>query len=574
MAGNHMSEMSPRQRMINMMYLVLTALLAMNISKEVLDAFKTMDNSIGYSYVEKLDSNNKQYGSFRLKSANNPEKLEEWNNVAMELQSQSEELIIVINSIRDKFEFESRTDKKTPETAFEDDLDKNVLKQKDNKELTHKILVKSKEKNGFGLGLVLKEARETYKEFLLRLDTLEIDGNIVSIYEGSSPVDSIREAERKEMLALINYLFNTSPPPTVTGKGQVSWEEGKYMKQIPQAVLALMGQDKLDVANIEGTILDLLQQKTGQSAITINAQMGVVSSPRHSIMLGDSFNAKVFIAGVDTNQLPIFNLYSYSKDGERLSNDVKDTLRGTNGEGIFSTKPKKAGTYWLGGDIIVQTEEGPDSIPFKQQYRVDEAMSVISPDKMNVLYTQVKNPVSISVPGYSSDELNLYSDFSGCNIKWKKNGTYELFISKRQSGKNARKTINLFIKHKKSGKLVGKKITFRIKNVPPPVPSIRKVTSGELSLLQLKTSKGIQARLDNFDFDLEYEITSYRFRYPSNIGTIQNFESKGGKFGEVKSAFDALKRGQLVSFDNIYYKIKNTDSKPQKLDIAIQITIK
>ena len=61
MAGNHMSELSPRQRMINMMYLVLTALLALNISKEVLEAFHKMDGSIGYSYSEKLDFNQKQY---------------------------------------------------------------------------------------------------------------------------------------------------------------------------------------------------------------------------------------------------------------------------------------------------------------------------------------------------------------------------------------------------------------------------------------------------------------------------------------------------------------------------------
>ena len=61
MAGNHMSEMSPRQRMINMMYLVLTALLALNISKEVLDAFQQMDNSIGYSYDEKVSFNKKEY---------------------------------------------------------------------------------------------------------------------------------------------------------------------------------------------------------------------------------------------------------------------------------------------------------------------------------------------------------------------------------------------------------------------------------------------------------------------------------------------------------------------------------
>mgnify|MGYP004361963525 CR=1 FL=1 len=70
MAGNHMSEMSPRQRMINMMYLVLTALLALNISKEVLEAFKTMDKSIEHAYAEKYTFNQKQYKEFQLKADN------------------------------------------------------------------------------------------------------------------------------------------------------------------------------------------------------------------------------------------------------------------------------------------------------------------------------------------------------------------------------------------------------------------------------------------------------------------------------------------------------------------------
>ena len=103
MAGNHMSELSPRQRMINMMYLVLTALLAMNISKEVLEAFKTMDKSIEYSYTDKQEFTQKQYKDFQNKADNNPDKLGEWNNVAIQLKYESQELIKVLDSIKFKF---------------------------------------------------------------------------------------------------------------------------------------------------------------------------------------------------------------------------------------------------------------------------------------------------------------------------------------------------------------------------------------------------------------------------------------------------------------------------------------
>ena len=90
-------------------------------------------------------------------------------------------------------------------------------------------------------------------------------------------------------------------------RNQNPWEKDLYYGHVPQAAMAFMNQMKLDVGNMEGAILELLQKKTGQSSITVNSQIGVVKYPKQTIMLGDSFHARVFIAGVDTNQLPKFN---------------------------------------------------------------------------------------------------------------------------------------------------------------------------------------------------------------------------------------------------------------------------
>jgi len=542
-----MSELSPRQRMINMMYLVLTALLALNISKEVLEAFKTMDNSIEYSYTEKFEFNQMQYDAFAQRAANNPEKLGIWNDYAQEVKKESAKLIGVINEIKDAFEA----------TGLDED---GMLEKKDQKELVIHMLVSEEGKKGsLGYGRKLKSAREEYKHFLLSLDSL-------GIYEGA---DSILKTD-------INILFKTADVIDPTGvKEPMSWEKAKYYQHVPQAVLAFMAQDKLDVGNMEGAILEVLQKKTGQSSITVNSQLGVVTSTKQSIMLGDSFHARVFIAGVDTNQLPKFNVYQYDTEGNRVDPTVvKDTLLVDGSEGVFSVKPNKQGTYWLGGDILVQSEEGEKTYEFKQQYRVDAAMSVISPDKMNVLYTEVVNPLSISVPGYSSDELQLYSDFSDCKIKRIKNGSYEAVIAKAQRGKNARKNINLFIKHKKTGKLVGKKIGFRIKNVPPPRAAIRnKLGPQSLSTQELALTGGITAKQENFDFALEYEITSYDFSYQSNTGATITSSYKGWRFDPVRAAFNGLRPGQKIIFDNFEFKVKGSKNKPRKLYESVVITI-
>ena len=548
MAGNHMSELSPRQRMINMMYLVLTALLALNVSKEVLKAFQRMDNSLEFSYGETNDYNEKQYKAFKNRAEKNPEKFNEWYSHALNVKKESQELIQVIHSVKLKID----------SLAGPIDSD-GMLTKKDDKDLVKKLLVKPKNQKGaYGYGEKLKLAREKYKNFLISLDSL-----------------GIYEDEDKIILNIEKLLTIDDVDEDLDGpKAAVSWENWKFDGHVPVAVNAFMAQMKLDVGNLEGEVLELLQKKIGQSSITVNSQQSVVKYPKHTVMLGDSFSARVFIAGVDTNQLPKFALYKYDSQGNRLDSVPYDTLVNDGSDGLFATKPTKQGTYFFGGDIIVQSEEGEKTYPFKQEYRVDAPLSVISPDKMNVLYTEVINLLSISVPGYSSDQLQLFSDFSGCKITRVKNGSYNAVIKQRQVGKNKKEKISLFIKDKETGKLVGKKIEFRVKNVPPPIPSVRGIQgSGDLKLIKLKSAKGIKAKLENFDFELEYEITGYRFRYPGSTGALKSAVYDGWRFSEVKSIFETLKSNQTVIFDEIYYRTKGSKSKPIRLPNPIVIKI-
>ena len=539
-----MSEMSPRQRMINMMYLVLTALLALNVSKQVLDAFQKMDGSIGYSYSEKVDFNQKAYSDFELKAMNNPEKLGVWNNIAKQVKKESQELIAVIDSVR--FKIESLSGRGSD----------GMLIEKSNKELTIKVLVHGVEDKGYGYGEDLRLAREKYRDFLLSLDSL-------GIYTGSD------EVYKSNITLLLN-----SEPYEEEGKGIKSWEYGQYYGHVPVAAMAFMNQMKLDVGNMEGAILELIQKKTGQSSITVNKQIGVVKAPRQSIMLGDSFHARVFIAGVDTNQLPKFNLYQYNSDGIRIDSVVQDTLMVDGSQGIFSIKPKKQGTYWLGGDILVQSEEGEKTYEFTQQYRVDAPMSVISPDAMNVLYTVVDNPVSIAVPGYSSEELTLHSNLNGdCRIKRIKNGTYQINI-KEQRGKNRKKEVKLTVKA--NNKIVGKPITFRVKNVPEPYPKLGNIVGyGEMSKADLGVAWGLTAKLDNFEFDLKYKVVSFTMSYPG-AGGQQDLKVSGGQFPDnVKKEFGSIKRGQTINFRDIKYQIAGIKGqKPKSMKGIVSIKVK
>jgi hypothetical protein len=400
MAGNHMSELSPRQRMINMMYLVLTALLALNISKEVLDAFQKMDDSIDYSFTEKYEDNLKEYQELASRAFNNPDKFEKWNDLAKNVRKESESLIQVIEQVRGTIDSLAVRDNNPDSKTFKE------LKKKDDKEITIKVLIKSLEDGGYGLGLELKNAVANYRESLLKLQAIDFENDGIiddNIFVGPDSVfitDPFNPGR-----GTIHELFNTDDyKKSGTGTKAKSWEN-RFYGHVPVAAMAFMNQMKMDIVNMEGSILELLQKKTGQSSITVNEQRGVVLAPRQTIMLGDSFKAKVFVAGVDTNQLPKFNIYAYDSKGNRIGNDILDSLRidkNNPSQGLYSVKPTRQGTYWLGGDIVVQTETGPESYPFTQQYTVEKPMSVISPTKMLVLYTIVDNPIDVSVPGYSS----------------------------------------------------------------------------------------------------------------------------------------------------------------------------
>tara|TARA_B100000530_G_scaffold156083_1_gene97961 strand:+ start:28 stop:1614 length:1587 start_codon:yes stop_codon:yes gene_type:complete len=528
------------------MYLVLTALLALNVSKEVLDAFHKMDTSIGFSYSEKQEFNKKQYNDFELKALNNPQKLGQWNDVANAVQDESQKLIAVIDSIRFKIQEEAGLKEGTDE-----------LEALDDKEVTIKVLVKTIEDKGYGYGQLLKSARDQYREFLLSLDSLDL-------YSGQDHIYKLN----------ILSLFNTKDHIVEGSNKEIPWEKNQYYGHVPVAAMAFMNQMKLDVGNMEGAVLELIQKKTGQSSITVNSQIGVVTAPRQTVMLGDSFHARVFIAGVDTNQLPTFNVYNYNSEGVRLdSTNVVSNLEVQGSQGIYAVKPTKQGTYWLGGDILVQSEEGEKRYEFKQQYRVDASMSVISPDKMNVLYTVVDNPVSVSVPGYSSDELSLHASSSQCKIKRIKNGTYQINIP-QQRGKDRLKEIKLNVKANK--KNVGKPIVFRVKNVPDPVPMIgRLVGYGELSKAELSNTWGITAKLKDFEFDLRYEVVSYTMSYFGSGGE-QALKGTAGKWStDMKSAFNGIKPGQQITFRDIKYKIAGVKGqKPQTMPGVITVKIK
>ena len=126
-----------------------------------------------------------------------------------------------------------------------------------------------------------------------------------------------------------------------------------------------------------------------------------------------------------------------------------------------------------------------------------------------------------------------------------------ILILMRQRGKNRKKELKLTVKA--NNKVVGKPILFRLKNVPEPYPKCGKVVGyGEMTKSELSLLSGLVAKLDNFEFDLRYEVVSFTMSYPG-AGT-QDIQVKGRKFTDlIKKEFKSIKRGQ-----QLYLEILNT----------------
>ena len=96
---------TPRQKMIGMMYLVLTALLALNVSKEILNAFVIIEDGLNVTNKNFDSKNELLYSKFDKAMADNKTKTEPWYKKAKEAKKKSAELCAFVDEIKSEMYF-------------------------------------------------------------------------------------------------------------------------------------------------------------------------------------------------------------------------------------------------------------------------------------------------------------------------------------------------------------------------------------------------------------------------------------------------------------------------------------
>ncbi len=519
---------TPRQKMIGMMYLVLTSLLALNVSKEAVEAFKVVDESLNQTTDINMERNRQVYNEFSRKVASNPAKAKQWGDKAIEVKSRANEMYDYIQSL--KLEIVRTAEGKNTDAIEGNNIIVENIHKIDENNVPSQILIGA---NMDGKAYDLHHAIDDYRNFLL-----QIIGN-----KNAKLVESIKKTLDTS---------NTTDP----GGEKVTWEIHNFSTMPLIAVVTILSKLQGDIRNTEGLTLNYLYNQIEANDFKFNKLEPTVIATSNYVMKGGEYHAEVFIAATDTTQKPQVLIGDYQEvklpDGTKtykMKGKYKVLPVDPNGRGIYKVPASSVGDKSWGGLIRIKAPSGDTiAFPFTAQYTVAAPNVVVSPTAMNVFYVGVDNPVDISVPGVGSDKISA----TMTNGIIKKGRTKKFRGSWIVRPKTVGKPAQVRVIANINGKKVSfPPVTFRVKRVPPPVAKVAGKKGGNISKAALAAQKVVLAEMENFDFDLKFRVTSFRMSVTLKGFTYDEI-SKSNRFTPKMTGYiKQMRRNSKVIFEDI-----------------------
>ncbi|WP_423129991.1 gliding motility protein GldM [Gaoshiqia sp. Z1-71] len=519
---------TPRQKMINMMYLVLLAMMAMNVASEVLDAFRIVDSSLIQTFRTLDQKNDQLYASFDQAYEMNQEKVEPWLDKAKSVKANVDSLLNRITNIKEEMVLragginitETPGSKVDPSRSYITNVkgDSILIAKDDELNVPSEVMIRLKR------GAELKAEVNSLKESLLALvdEDAPIRQSIIRELDTSDPPRRLKEGAEKK-----------------------SWESEHFENKPIIAVITLLSKMQIDIQNTETNMLNYLYGQIDAGSFKFNKLGAVVIARSSYVLEGDMYHAEVFLAAEDTTKQP-----------EIIVNGKALKMEG--GKGIFEVPASSAGNFKWDGVINYPTPEGGiNTYRFEQAYQVGRPSVTISPTKMNVFYLNIPNPISVSVPGVPSDQLSV--SVTNGRIE-KRQNDYLVYPAKEDiNGKNTQVVVNANVNgvNRNMGSMV-----FRVKRVPDPLAMVAEKNGGVLRKEDLLAEQGIFAALVDFDFDLKFVVTQFDVTFTGAGGYTNTWSSKSNRFTpEQKQQFASLQPGSIIYFDNIVARGDDNSSR-------------
>ncbi len=495
---------SPRQKMINMMYIVLTALLALNVAAEVLEAFRVVDSSL-LQTLRAVDMQNAQiYSSFEQAYTENPTKVKEWKQKADEVKQKSGEMIAYVSNMKDELVVYSGS--RPLEEGIEKNSEKYYHVTRDGKILE---IAKVDDLNGPSEFMItqkradeLKQRVVDYRNFLIELlgeDNEELKQTILSELNTEDPEGNLKSGNEKK-----------------------SWESEHFEDKPLIAVMTLLSKIQIDVKNSESNVAKYLYSQIDAGSFKFNRLGARVIANSNIVLMGDKYQAEVFLAAEDTTQQP--EIIINGRNAEVVD-----------GKATYVGSTDKPGMFKWSGLIKYKTPGGIiKSYPFEQEYQVSQPSVTMSATKMNVFYKGLENPFEISGGAIPSENLSLEMT----NGTYEKRGDSYIIKPKDIDEQGKRTRVSVYANINGERRLIGTS-DWRVKQVPDPVAQINSQSGGDIRKEVLTIQQGVQAVLIDFDFEFKYAVTQFTLETPAG-GYTNRYPTKGNRFSNEQ--LEALKR--------------------------------
>ena len=484
---------TPRQKMIGILYLVLLGLVALNVSDSILEAFKNLTDSLNASTQNVQTGVDATYASFEAtKLKDEPERARPIYERAKKASSYTAELDSYVASLKKLMEQEGGGYNEAT----------GDLSARDNLDIAPRLMI-----NQPRAAELKKKINETRDKLISLLD----------------------EKERES----VNFSLMAVDPPNRGGVKR-SWEQANFGDGIPlTAAITALAKIQADTKNAESEIVKKILGTMDKAVVNLDQFSAVAVAPTSYLIVGQPYTAEVFLTASDSKSSPDITV-----GGSRLQ--IKD------GKGTYSVNTGKEGIFSWTGTIRVKQTDGTIktyTTP-EQKYQVARPSVVVSPDKMNVFYVGVPNPVSVSAPGIPKENLSV--TISGGTISGS-NGKYTVNVSEPGSVAKVNVSANINGKVQNIGSS-----DFRVKRIPDPKAKFAGKTGGNLSAVVIKSQSSIFAILDQFDFDAKFEVTRFSLVIARPRADVVVLQGTGNSFSQqMRAAIAAVTPGSRVIFDDI-----------------------
>ncbi len=555
---------TPRQAMIGMMYLFYTALLALNVSAEILTAFTMVDGSLRKTNgitEGVIDGTQNEFVKAMVNDSASVSKYKKLaDEVAIEADKAFEEiqhyklaLVGTLEGVYDadytkKFDLSDTTTDNRIEKALRDKWAADMPEAADPKLVDIDDLVSKKDDNNVGgeifitkkQGEVIEQSRNTYRDFLIDI-----------INKGTSDTSEASKVARESLAESLRQMLSTEPMKSQNDEGEIIPWSASNFEHLPAAgVLTLMTKMQADVRNTESSVLSYLLSQIGKTDMKFNAIKAVVNAKSSYVLVGQPYKAEIFIAAYDSTQNP-----------DILVNG--SAIPVNQGVGVFTGNTSSVGQRSFGGVIKLKNKSTGEikEYPFKSEYEVGQSSLSVSPTKMNVLYIGVPNPIDITASGVPAEKLNVSMTGGGSISKAGAVGSYIAQV--KAPGK-----VNINVTATVDGqtKTLGSK-EFRVKRVPDPVATVGNDAAnkrgGTITKAQLAAQAGVKAELENFDFDMKFTVISFRVS-ASVKGFTEDYPSTSAAFtAQQKGLIQKVQSGGKVYIEDV--KAKGPDGSIRSL---------